>query len=525
LLIACANVSNLLLMRSATRQQEMAVRAALGAGRRRLLRQLLTESALIAVAGGALGLLFAVAGVRALVALAPTGRIPRAESLQVDAAALLFTAAVSLGTGLLFGLVPALRLTRRELRHSIGEGPRSVTRHERLRAVFVVAEIALALVLLAGAGLMIQSFARMRAIELGFQPDHVVAMTVDLPHSTYGTAEAIQRFHRAVLDGLAQLPGVETVGAVNWMPLGGPLIKGDFHLEGGREPPRGAAWVDKDVVSAGYFRTWGIRVREGREFTERDDARSPPVAILSASVARRLWPGASPLGKRIAVADKPGPNDWLTIVGVVDDVIQEGVTTSPSPALYRHYPQVDQTFFIDHMTFGIRTGSNPGAIAAGMREALRRVDRNQPVQELATMEDLVSATTAEPRFQARLIGLFSVLALVLAAVGIYGVLAYSVAERTREIGIRMALGARAGDVSRMVVRGALALSVPGVLLGVLGALALTRVLGRLLFGVKPNDPATLVMVTVLLGVVSLLAAWIPARRAARVDPQIALRAE
>jgi predicted permease len=525
LLIACANVANLLLMRASARQEEMSVRTALGAARWRLLRQLLTESALIAVCGGALGVLLAVVGVRALVALSPAGHLPRVEVLHVDATVLAFTAAVSLCTGVVFGLVPALRLTRHEGRHSLNQGTRTSTRHAGLRSAFVVTEIALAIVLLAGAGLMMRSFERMRSIDLGFRPEHVVSMTVDLPHTTYGNAEAIHRFHSSVLDGLTQLPGGEAAGAVNWMPLGGQLIKGGFNLDEGRVPPKGSTWVDKDVVSTGYFRTWGIRLLSGRDFTAHDDAGAPAVVIVSNSVAQRLWPGQSPIGKRITLSDTPGPNDWLTIVGVVDDVVQEGVTTQRNAALYRHYPQVAQTFFIDHMTFAVRTSSMPAVIAAGMRDVLHRVDKDQPIQKLATMEELVSATTAEPLFQARLLGLFSVLALALAAIGIYGVLAYSVAERTREIGIRMALGARAADVARMIVRRAFTLLVPGAVLGVLGALAMTRVLAGLLFGVKPNDPATLVSVTALLGVVALLAAWIPARRAARVDPQIALRAE
>jgi predicted permease len=527
LLIACANVANLLLMRAASRQQEIAVRAALGAERPRLVRQLLTESVVIAATGGALGVLLAIVGVRALIALAPIGRIPRIDELHVDAVVLSFTAGLSLITGLVFGLAPALRATRRELRDSLGQGARTVTaRHGGLRAALVVAEIALALVLLTGAGLMIRSFARMRSVDLGFRPENVVAMTVDLPASTYRDAQAMQRFHHSMLDGLAALPGVEAVGAVNWRPLGDGLIAGDFHLDDGRELPKGAAWADKLVVSAGYFRTSGIRVRSGRDFADRDDASAPGVVIFSASLARRLWPNVNPLGKRITMDDKPKPDsEWLTIVGVVDDVVQKGVTTAPDAALYQPYAQVQSTFFLEHMTFAVRTASSPATVTAAMRAVLRSVDKDQPAQRIATMNELIAATTAEPLFQTRLLALFSTLALVLAAIGIYGVLAYSVAERMHEIGIRVALGAQARDVSRMVVRRTLALSLPGVALGVLGALAVTRVLDRLLFGVKPNDPATLAAVATLLAGVALVAALIPARRAARVDPMIALRAE
>jgi predicted permease len=526
LLIACANVANLLLMRAASREQEIAVRAALGAERPRLIRQLLTESVLIALLGGALGVLLAIVGVRTLVALSPAGRIPRVEELHVDGVVLAFTAGLSFVTGIVFGLAPALRATRRELRDSIAQGARTITsRHGGLRAALVVGEIALALMLLAGAGLMIRSFAHMRAVDLGFRPANVVAMTVDLPSNTYRNAEAMRQFHRSVLDGLAAQPGVEAVGAVNWRPLGGNLIAGDFQLDDGRKLPKGDAWADKMAVSPGYFRTWGIRLRRGREFTEQDDASAPGVVIVSASVAQRLWPNVDPVGKRISMADKPTPNDWLTIVGVVDDVVQEDVKARPDAALYQPYSQIPFTFFLQHMSFGVRTSAPLASVAPAMRRVLQLVDKDQPIQKIATMEELVASTTVEPLFQARLLALFSILALVLAAIGIYGVLAYSVAERRHEIGIRVALGAQARDVSRMVLRRTLALSVPGLVLGVLGALAVTRVLDRLLFGVKPNDPATLATVATLLAAVALVAALIPARRASRVDPMMALRSE
>jgi putative ABC transport system permease protein len=394
-----------------------------------------------------------------------------------------------------------------------------------LRSALVVAEIALAVMLLAGAGLLIRSFARMRAVDLGFHPANLVAMTVDLPASTYRNAEAMQRFHRGVLAGLATLPGADAVGAVNWRPLRENLIAGTFQLDDGRRLPEGSLFADKLVVSPGYFRTWGIRVQRGREFTDKDDVSAPKVVIVSASVAQRLWPNGDALGKRISMEDKPTPDSWLTIVGVVDDVIQQGVTTHPDAALYQPYSQVTSTFFLDHMSFGVRSPNPFSSVAPAMRRVLRIVDKDQPVQRLATMEDLVASTTAEPLFQARLLTLFSLLALVLAAIGVYGVLAYSVAERAHEIGIRVALGAEAGDVAGLVLRRTLALSVPGVVLGVAGALLVTRVLDRLLFGVKPNDPGTLTAVASLLAAVALAAALIPARRAARVDPMVALRSQ
>ncbi|HEY2804952.1 MAG TPA: ABC transporter permease [Gemmatimonadales bacterium] len=525
LLIACANVANLLLMRSATRQDEMALRTALGATRSRLVRQLLTESVLIAATGGLLGAAVAVAGVRALITLAPADLLPRVETLRVDGAVLAFTALLSLGTGIAFGLAPALRLTRSDLHRAIGPGDRTTRRHGGLRAAFVTGEIAIALVLLAGAGLLVRSFAKLRAVELGFRPEQVVAMTVNLPRTTYRDAAAMQRFHAAVLEGLAQVPGIEAAGAVNWLPLGNALVRGSYAIEGLTTPPGVGTWVDKPVVNAGYFRAMGIRLREGRAFTEQDVAGAPRVAILSAGLARRLWPGASALGRRVAMLVHPRPEDWLTVVGVVNDIIQEDLTGQHDPALYRPYAQVPEPEFLGHMTFEVRTAADPRLVAGAMRDVVRRVDPDQPVENLSTMTGLVDRTTAEPLFQARLLTAFSLLALALAAIGIYGVLAYSVAERTHEIGIRMALGAGTRDIGRMVVRRALGLSIPGLALGVLGALALTRVLSGLLFSVKPGDPATLAVVTLLLGGVALLAAWIPARRASRVDPQVALRAE
>jgi putative ABC transport system permease protein len=526
LLIACANVANLMLMRATSRQQEIALRAALGAERPRLVRQLLTESVTIAAIGGAVGVVLALAGVRLLVALAPAGRLPRIEEVRADGVVLAFTAGLALLTGILFGLAPALRATRRELRESMAQGARtSSTRHGGLRGALVVAEIALALVLLAGAGLLIRSFARMRAVELGFTPSNVVSVTVDLPGSTYRDAAAMQRFHRSVLDGLATIPGVDAAGAINFRPLGGNIIAGDFDVEGGRQLPDGALWTNKMVVSPGYFRTWGIRLRSGREFTDQDVAAAPKVVIVSSSLAERVWPNEDPLGKRISMEGKPRPDTWMTVVGVVDDVVQVDVKGKRGAATYRPYAQTTSAFFLEHMSFAVRTAAPIASVGPAIRRVLRNVDKDQPVQQLATMDELVASTTAEPLFQARLLATFSVLALILAAIGIYGVLAYSVTERTHEIGIRVALGAQARDVSRMVLRRTLFLSIPGVALGVAGALAVTRVLDRLLFGVKPNDPATIVAVAALLACVALVAAVVPARRATRVDPMVALRAE
>lgn len=525
LLIACANVANLLLIRAASRRQEITVRAALGAGRWRLMRQLLTESCLIATAGGLAGLLLARLAVPGLLALAPTGKIPRADEIAIDGWALAFTFGVSLLTGVAFGVMPAFRATRRQLRDSLNEAGRTLTgRSEKLRSALVVAEIALALVLLTGAGLMIRSFLLMRSVDPGFRAANVLTMTVELPEASYPTVERIQAFHGRMLARLAQLPGALSVGAVNWMPMGPHLVRGDFKVEGGRRlPPRYA--VSKPVVGADYFRTMGIRLLRGRTFSDTDHSEAPGVAIISESVARLLWPNEEALGRRISVENKPGPGDWLQIVGVVDDVRQQGVRQDPMPAIYQDFRQVKGKFFLSVMTFAVRTTTDPGALASGMSQILRDSDRNLPALSIQTMEEAVADSTAEPRFQTRLLAAFSFLALLLAAVGIYGVLACSVAERTHEIGIRMALGASRGDVVGMVLRSTLGLAALGVVLGIGGALLVTRVLEKLLFGVKPTDPLTFVSVAVLFIGVALFAGLLPARRAAQVYPLVALRYE
>jgi predicted permease len=525
LLIACANVANLLLMRATSRRQEIAVRTALGARRSRLVRQLLTESTLVSLGGAAAGLVLAVLGVPALLALAPAGRVPRVEEIHIDGWGLAFALGLGTFTGILFGLLPAFQATGRELRDYLSQSGRTVTnRRERLRSALVVAEIALALVLLTGAGLMVKSFLRMRAVNPGFRTENILTMTVDLPESTYPTSTAIQAFHARTLAKLSNLPGVLAAGAVNWLPLGDALIKGSFHLEGGRRLPRGYN-VDKPAVSPDYFHVMGIRLLSGRGFSDRDNSDAPGVALISEFVARTLWPHENPLGKRVTLEEDPKPLDWLTVVGVVDDVNQKSLTEKPHPAIYQPYQQVRRSFFLSHMTFAVRTAAKMQGVAAAMRSVLQEVDRDQPVQSLAAMSDLIDATTAEPWFQARLISAFSILALLLSAIGIYGVLAYAVTERTREIGIRMALGAEKSDITGMVLKRSLLLAATGVALGVAGALAVTRVLARFLFDVKPTDPATFAMVAAVLMAVALSAGLLPARRATRVDPLVALRWE
>jgi putative ABC transport system permease protein len=482
-----------------------------------------TESALLWVAAGTAGAALAIVGVRALLALAPAGRIPRQEEISVDATALAFALGVSLVTGLVFGLVPAIRATRSNVRDTLAASSRTMSNRDGgLRGALVVAEIALALVLLTGAGLMVQSFVRLRHVELGFRPSGVAAMTIDLPEATYPSGGAMQAAHIALLERLSHAPGVRSAAAVSFIPLGGVMIRGDFTLDAGRRFPNDYI-VAKPVVSAGYFTTMGIRMLRGREFTEQDGATAPGVVIVSKSLADRLWPSGNALGQRISLKDKPTPDDWLTIVGVADDVAQSSVEATREPTLYQPLAQTLQPFFLSHMSYLVRTAGDPTLVVPTMRQALREVDPAQAVGSIGPLQSSVARTMAEPLFQARLIGAFSLFALVLAAVGIYGVIAYSVAERTHEIGIRVALGAVRGDVVRLVLRRIVVLVIPGVGIGVAGALATTRVLASLLYTVKPNDPATFAAVTVLLVGVAFVAGLIPARRASRVDPLVALR--
>ena len=525
LLIACANVANLFLARAAHRGKELGLRSALGASRWRLVRQLLVESALVSLAGGAAGILLAYWAVPALMAMAPAGRIPRLEMIRVDGYVLAFTCILSVVTAIAFGLLPALQATRRDARESVSQSGRGATRRQQgVRSTLAIAEIALALVLLASAGLLLKSFVRLRAVNPGFEVRNVVTATVDLPDATYQSVAQMRAFHSRMLAELTRLPGVSAAGAVNWMPLGEPLMIGDFHLEGGQPLPPSFA-PDKPCVSAGYFHAMGIRLLEGREFAESDNVSAPGVVVVSQSVARSAWPDESPIGKRLSMEDDPKPKDWVTVVGVVEDVKQQGLAKKADAAIYQPYPQANRPFFLSHMSFVVKTQMAAEALAPAMRSVLREVDPDQPLQSIATMDSVLVATTAEPRFQARLLGVFAILALVLAVVGTYGVLAYSVAQRTREIGVRMALGAQKCNVFGLLLRDALGMAGAGIVIGGAGALAATRLLTSFLFEVKPGDPEIFGLAALTLVFAGVCACYIPARRAMRVDPIVALREE
>lgn len=523
LFIACANVANLLLARGAGREQEMAVRSTLGATRWRLARQMLAESTLLSIAGGAAGVLLAFWGVPALTALAPAGKLPRMEMIRIDGWVLAFTFGLSIVTGIVFGLVPAFQATRHHTREWLTSAGRTLTRsHEGIRGVLTISEIALALVLLTGAGLMLKSFLRLRNVDPGFSTHSVITLTVDLPDSAYRTAPQMQAFHTRALTELSRLPSVLVAGLVNYVPLADELTRGDFQVEGGLRPK--GFIVDKPCVSPNYFRVMGIQLLRGRDFSERDTATAKGVVVVSESVAQTLWPGQDPIGKRISMEDNPGPGDWLTVVGVVDDVKQQGLAKKSDPAIYQHYLQIARPFFLSHMTFVAKTASPPESVAAGMRAVLREVDKDQPVS-IASLDSLLETTTAETRFQTRLLTTFALIALVLTIVGVYGVLAYSIAQRTQEIGVRMALGAQSADVLGMLLKKAFVLVSVGIVLGGAGALSLTRVLAKFLFEVKPSDPETFAAVALALVFSALAACYVPARRATRADPLVALRYE
>ncbi|MGH7573841.1 MAG: ADOP family duplicated permease [Longimicrobiales bacterium] len=527
LLIACANVANLLLMRGASREREITVRTALGAGRGRVVRQLLTESVVIALLGGAAGAVLAYGGVQALLSLAPSGRLPRAESIRLDAAVLAFTLVASLISALAFGLLPSLYATRGDLRRALNIAGRT-TLHDRGRARIVlgVAQIAVALVLLTGAGLMLRSFRNLRAVQLGFVPEHVLTLTVDLPPSMYETSAEMHGVHDRVLAGLSTLPAVSAAGAVNWLPLDRWVLSGDFAAEGVNDPEL-SYLADKVSVSPGYFRAMGVRLLRGRAFTASDGLNAAGVAIVSRSLAERIWPDGDIIGRRLAMTPEPEPEpeDWLTVVGVVDDVLQREITGDRSAAIYQPYTQVDWPFFLGHMTYVVRSTDDPQSIARAMRGVVRSADPNLPVHAVRRMNEVVASTTQEPLFQTWLLATFSMIALALAAIGVYGVLAYAVTQRRFEIGVRMALGARGSDVMASVLGRTLGLTLAGVLLGAVGAFAVTRALRRFLFEVTPTDPITFIGAAALISLAALLAAWLPARRAARVEPMAVLRSE
>ena len=536
LLIACANVANLLLARSSVRQREVAIRRALGAGRGRLIRQLLTESLLLATVGGALGLLVAVWGIDGLVQLSPAS-LPRLQSVGVNAVVLAFTFVLSMATGVLFGLAPAIQGSRVDLQQVMREAAPSASsagRASRTRGALVVGEFAVAFVLLAGAGLLVQSFWRLERVDLGFRPDSVLTARIWLPQPNdpksgpYFTHDARVSFYRRVLERVSALPGVDAVGGISSLPLGGATARTSFSIEGRPLDVDAVATSEQSLVTPGYFQALGIDLVRGRAFDDHDDLRAPAGIIVSDSFARQFFADEDPIGRRITLGARgrlasapPVPPAWLTIVGVVRDVKSARLDATPLPMMYRSVLQSSSL----NMTLVLRTTAEPAALADAVRREVRAVDPNEPVFAVKTMVTVVASALAERRFTMLLLVLFALTALVLAVVGIYGVMAYFVTHRTHEIGIRMALGASPADVVAMVLGQGLSLVAAGVVAGVIGALLLTRAVSALLFGISPRDPFTFAALSAILTAAALLACYVPARRATRVDPIRALRCQ
>jgi putative ABC transport system permease protein len=536
LLIACANVANLLLARAATRAKEIAIRRALGAGRWRIIRQLLTESVLLALLGGALGLFLAIWGVDLLVALSPADSIPRAQEIGLDGRVLGFTLAVSLLTGVLFGLIPALQASKTDLTESLKEGGRSSTeglRRNRVRSLLVISEIALSLVLLIGAGLMLRSFWRVQEVDPGFNPHNVLTMRISLPAAKYAQAEQVMNFYQTTIERVKGLPGVQAVGVSGGIPLSGAPDT-SFFVEGRPYPPAGRyPEAFYYTVSPEYFRAMGIRLLKGRYFTEQDAKDSPKVTIIDENLARGLFAGQDPIGKHL-VPPEGGADPPSEIVGVVQHVKHMGLDSDAQSKIqyqfYVPYVQIPEKYLAlatRDMYLVARTAnaSDPLSLAAPVQKEIHEVDKNQPVFNVKTMEQLINESIAPRRFSMFLLSLFALVALVLAAVGIYGVMSYSVSQRTHEIGIRVALGAGKSDVLKLVIKQGLTLALIGVVSGLIGALVVTRVMASMLYGVTATDPLVFAGVALLLALVALLACYIPAHRAMRVDPMIALRYE
>jgi predicted permease len=523
LLIVCVNIANLQLARWSSRRTELSVRLALGAGRRRIVRQLLTESLVLAFAGGALGTLVAYGAVPLLLSRLPTGQLPRMEeiSVSVSTPVLIFSVVLSVSTGVLFGLLPALRQSTLshadDLRGGVGRTTAG-RQTERLRNALVTGQVALTLVLLVSAGLLMHSFIRLLSVPTGFNGNDVVTVTVMLPDRLYTTPAPMKAFTRAVLDRSRAIPGVSATSVGTMLPFNSFFfIRGDFAVEG---QPTPRFYVGKPKIGPDYFKTLGIPMVEGREFRDEDTAEAPKVAIVSDSVAQRLWPKGHALGQRVRV----GGNEWHTVVGVAGDVRQFSLQNPIEPTIYVPYEQEPGGLFLQTVTFVART-QTPDAAANVLQRAIREVAPDLPIARVASMQTFVSDSVAQPRLRTMLIGSFALSALLIATLGIYGVMTYAVTQRRREIGIRMAIGAEWNDVVWLVLRRALLIVAAGAIIGIAASFAVTRTLTSFLFEVTPNDPIAIVGVTMLLVVVGITAAWLPARRAAQTDPVEALRVE
>jgi putative ABC transport system permease protein len=522
LLIAAVNVANLTLARSAARVKEISIRSALGAGRARIIRQLLTESLLLALVGGLLGALWSSWGVKLLLKMAPDS-IPRLSQIGIDGRALAWTALVSLLTGVLFGLAPAWQSSRLSLNETLKEGGRSGADSpgkRRWRDLLVVSELALAVMLLIGAGLLVKSFWRLQRVDPGVDTDRVLTMQLALRGERYADPQQVDAFYPRLLERIQALPGVRAAAASNSLPPDSTEFSDDFTVEGRpavpKQPPP-IAYVIR--VSPDYFRAFGIPLRNGRYFSVADSSNAPLVAVINETMARQFFPNEDPVGKRINTGDEREPTLWQ-IVGVVGDVKYNGLADEAQPAMYE--PLIQATSYNVFLSVKTET-ADPLSLAAAVRNEIRSLDRELPVTRVRTMEQRIATTVAQPRFGATLVALFAALALILASIGVYGVISYSVTQRTQEIGVRVALGARSRDVLSLVLKQGMTLTATGMGAGLIGSFALTRLMKTLLFDVSATDPLTFILISLLLTAVALLACLVPARRATKVDPMIALR--
>lgn len=525
LLLACVNAANLMLARATARQREMAIRAAVGAGRRRLIRQLLTESVLLALAGGALGALLAVAGTKTLVALLPAD-FPRASDIHIDAALFLFTFAVAGLTGLLFGIVPALSSSSIGLREWLHESGRSATSAHstlRLRSILVVSEVTLACLLLIGAGLVLRSFINLLRTDPGFQPEKVLTASLSLPQATYKDNAAITRFSERLLTDLRNTPGVSAAGLGSDLPwTGWDDNAGGFTIRGEAPPPNDDFQARYHMASAGYFSALGIVITRGREFNEHDTASAPKVLIINQAMAK-FWQHGDPLGGQVTFSNHPKESDWMTVVGIAGDIKDTPSSAGARTAFW--WPQQQTLWPISDFSVAMRSSLGPGQAAGRLRASVHDLDSNLPVSDIRTMDHVTDDSYSTSRFTLALIGLFAVLALVLASMGTYGVIAYSVGQRTLEFGVRLALGAKSQDLVASVLKQGMKLAVFGTALGIVLGLAFSRLLGSLLYGVASTDPVTFVLAAMVGIVAAALACLLPALRVTRVDPMIALRAD
>jgi predicted permease len=528
LLIACANVANLLLSRAVARQKEIAVRTALGASARRIIRQLLTESILLALCGGALGVIFSILSVHWIHVLGPKS-VPRLDDIGVDREALLFTLSLSVFSGILFGLAPALRIARIDLHSVLSDGTRGSAgtgavwgRGNNFRRLLVVSELALSVILLIGAGLLIRSFAHLESVSPGFNPQDVLTLELTMNGHRYKDGPAVLAAYRQLNERLERVPGVSAAGSITSLPLSEMFAWGPITIEG-RMPPAGENFLNADerIVSGHYFEAMQIPLRRGRFFNDLDTPTTRKVAIIDEYFAQQYWPREDPIGKRIRTGGIESKDEWLTIVGVVGRIKQDALDSDPRIAFYLPHSQ----YTTQAMNVVVRSGVAPAALTSAIKKEIRELDPDLPIYNVRTMDDRVQESLARRRFAMTMLALFAFLAFALATIGIYGVMAYMVNQGTREIGIRLALGATQSNILRLVVRQGMTLALTGLGIGLAGAFALTRLMRSLLFGVRSTDPITFVAIAALLSAIALVASYIPARRAARIDPMVSLRCE